>query len=260
LYQQNPSLTIEHNRTSSGNHLSTASHSLDSAPIERAALTVDAWSEQEHRGQVGSNRCPQCGIELVAPNAFSSAWRCADHGEVLPFKAFSRCDQAAVDHVRRHAQVPLWMPDPLPTGWQLNGIAAVGDERSKLRATVAAFVGPAPLGGAGEWLFVAEEPGIGLGAAYARAAHHVHTAESAAAPPAKIHAEGHPTPLWCVPDSGSDRSAYVGEAEGVWLWLISFPGDAGYLFLEDVAIVDLRSRVTPIRPGNPQSTRLLPGT
>jgi hypothetical protein len=66
--------------------------------------------------------------------------------------------------------------------------------------------------------------------------------------------------MWVVPDAAADRSAYVGEANGVWLWLIGFPSDAGYALLEDLTLSDARSRgraeasfagtAGRLRPGN----------
>ncbi len=141
----------------------------------------------------------------------------------------------------------------------MTGLAAVGDARSRLRATVASFTGPAPLGGAGEWLIVAEEPGIGLGAGYAQTASGAPPASTGAPPSAKIHALGRPTPLWAVAGRTDDRSAYVGEAEGVWLWLISFPADAGYALLEDLTLTDIRNGHPPAIPAIGLSDRLRPG-
>jgi hypothetical protein len=194
----------------------------------------------------------------VAPSALNSAWRCADHGSVLPLNTFHRIDDNVFNHVGKHAEVPLWLPEPQPTGWTMSGLATVGDERSRLRATVASFSGPAPLGGDGEWLIVAEEPGIGLGATFADSSEP--DPASAGTPDAKVHAAGHPTPMWSVHGLADDRSAYVGEADGVWLWLIGFPSDAGYAVLDDLTLVDARElrpaeltiagRTTRLRPGN----------
>jgi hypothetical protein len=36
-----------------------------------------------------------------------------------------------------------------------------------------------------------------------------------------------------------DRSAYVGEAKGVWLYAITWPASAGYLLAEDLVLHDL---------------------
>jgi hypothetical protein len=214
-----------------------------------------------HRGVlgiVGSSWCPRCGADLVAPNMFSSAWRCGRHGPVLPLGLFHRIDPARIEHVRNHTEVPLWIPEPAPDGWVLSGLGAVGDARSRFRGTVTAFAGPAPLGGTGEWLIVAEEPGIGLGAAYARTATTSPPDPALAPPPAKIQAMGRPTSLWAVPDTGADRSAYLGEAEGVWIWLISFPADAGYAVLEDLNLVDVRQRQAPAVLVGEESERLRP--
>lgn len=149
-------------------------------------------------------------------------------------------DQGTVDYIRKHAQVPLWFPDPTPSEWRLAGLGSVGDERSGLRATVAALSGPAPLGGEGQWLFVAEEPGISLGASYAGlpAGWTDSDALTDSVPSVRIAVRGHSLPVWPVPGTPADRSAYRGEAAGVWLWVIGFPADAGYAVLDDLGVSD----------------------
>jgi len=213
-----------------------------------------------HLEQMGSSWCPRCGNDLVAPTEYDSAWRCSRHGQTLPLLIFARLDEPAVHHVADHAAVPLWFPDPMPIGWRLAGLAAVGEVRGGgFQATVVSLRGPAPLGGTGEWLMVAEEPGIGLGASYAGTEMAALPPVTAEAPPAKVHAQGHPTPLWPVADTAVTCSAYVGEAAGVWLWLISFPADAGYAVLEDLAVTDMRGhRLPPVETGE-LSLRLRPG-
>jgi hypothetical protein len=196
---------------------------------------------------------------LIAPSAFNSAWRCSRHGQTLPLVEFHRLDETTIDHIRTHSEVPLWLPDPVPPGWLLAGLAAVGDSRSRFRATVAAFEGPAPLGGRGEWLLVAEEPGIGLGAGYARSSASTPAEPPSGPPTARMAVGGHPMPVWPVRDITPDRSAYLGEAAGVWMWFIGLPADAGYAVLEDLAISDSRagqldavapgSRIRSLRPG-----------
>jgi len=213
-----------------------------------------------HRELVGTVRaswCPRCGADLVAPSAMNSAWRCSEHGTVLPLTVFHRLDEAALNHVGTHAEVPLWMPDPLPQGWSMTGLATVGDERSRLRAVAASFTGPSPLGGDGEWLVVAEEPGIGLGGTYA-CSREVPASFTARPPDAKVQAHGHPTPLWLVTDAARDRSAYVGEANGVWLWIIGFPADAGYILMEELALTDARTQHPADLEPHATSERLRP--
>lgn len=189
---------------------------------------------------VGSSWCPQCGSDLVAPSAFDSSWRCPRHGKTLPLNEYRHLDPGTVDHIRTHAEVPLWFPDPIPPGWLLAGLAAVGDSRSGLRATVAVFRGPAPLGGEGEWMFVAEEPGIGLGAGYADVAENATDGEQIDRPSCRISVRGHPLPVWPVLSSADDRGVYRGEADGVWLWIIGVPADASYVVLDDLGVSDVR--------------------
>jgi hypothetical protein len=208
---------------------------------------------------VGSSWCPRCGVDLIAPSAFDSAWRCSRHGKTLPLSEFRRLEESTIAHIRDHAEVPLWLPDPMPLGWQLSGLAAVGDSRSRYRATVAAFRGPAPLGGLGEWLIVAEEPAIGLGASYAGSDGSTPQNAASGRLAAKILVRGHLSSIWPVPDTAADRSAYVGEAAGIWLWLIGVPADAGYAVLENLAISDLRHRHVRIAPPAVRSRWLRPG-
>jgi hypothetical protein len=140
-----------------------------------------------------------------------------------------------------HAKVPVWCFWPLPKGWVVTGTAQVGDDRSGPRAVAVACSGPAPLGGMGEAVLVAEEPGIGLGARYAGLpGPDPGVVADGTAPHAKVHAAGHPTALWWV-EGSPDRATYVGEALGHWLWAILWPGDsAGALLLEDIMLTDLR--------------------
>lgn len=168
------------------------------------------------------------------------------HGPVAPLQPVVRPSSEVVLHVAARARVPQWLPWPLPTSWLVAGVAHAGDQRSGPRATALACTGPAPLGGPGEMLLVAEEPGVGLGARYAGIdGPDPGDIGDGRAPQAKVEASGHPTPLWLVPDSPDDRAVYVGEADGCWLWVVLWPASAGVLLVEDLRLVDLRD------PGHP---------
>ncbi|MEU6742328.1 DUF6758 family protein [Streptosporangium sandarakinum] len=185
--------------------------------------------------------CPRCFGPLRAPSVWSSAWRCARHGDVLPMQAPMRPSAAAVEAVTRDAQVPVWLPWPLPQGFLVTGLAEAGDDRTGARATVVALSGPSLTQGPADMLVIAEEPGVGLGAGLAGLdgpdpgmgfdegpAH------------AKIDINGRPTPLWCVAGA-PDRAVYAGEALGNWLWLVVWPPEAGYLVtLYELSLRDLR--------------------
>ncbi len=45
--------------------------------------------------------------------------------------------------------------------------------------------------------------------------------------------------------SPADRSAYAGEARGMWLYAVAWPASAGYLFAEHVVLHDLSEWVPP---------------
>ncbi len=79
----------------------------------------------------------------------------------------------------------------------------------------------------------------------------------AGAPQAKVRAGGHPTALWNV-GSAPDRATYVGEAEGVWLWLVLWPATAGVMVLEPLDLVDVRSADAAVEPPAGAPTRRLP--
>jgi hypothetical protein len=147
------------------------------------------------------------------------------------------------EHLRQVAAqsaVPIWVPWPLPAGWLVTGLAWAGDDRGRLRAVAVACTGPNPLGGTGDMVLVAEEPGVGLGARYAGIPGPDPGGQLASSPSdAKIETSGHPTPLWSVhgPDG---RSSYAGEASGVWLWLVLWPETTDLLMLAPLTLVDAR--------------------
>jgi hypothetical protein len=173
------------------------------------------------------------------PNAWSSAWRCDVHGDVDPLQATRRPSRQALDALLQVAAVPVWLPWPLPTGWVVTGFADAGDERSGARATVVALSGPNPVGGPGELLLVAEEPGVGLGAHFAGLPGPDPGLGFASRPPhASVRYGLHEFPLWHV--DAPDRAAYAGEAMGNWLWLVLWPDTAGVLLLEPLELRDLR--------------------
>jgi hypothetical protein len=172
--------------------------------------------------------------------------------------------------VRGHAvsgdrHVPMWCPWPLLPNWTVTGVAWAGDERTGPRATAVALSGPAPLAdGPADMVLVAEEPGVGLG---------THLAGIVGPDPglgfpdavvtshadAKVKAASHPTPLWAI-GSPDDRSAYVGEAKGLWLYAVTWPASAGYLLAEDILLHDLADAIPAELVFGAPSRRLRPNT
>ncbi len=201
--------------------------------------------------------CPRCGeVLVVRPEAPGEGW-CHLHAAVTPLHHTAVVAHDLINAVTADARVPAWVPDPMPTGWVVTGLAWGGEPGA--RAIVVACAGPAPLGGSAELVLVAEEPGTGLGCGYAGLPG-VDPGELIDGPStAAVRAAGQRAPLWPVPTS-DDRAAFVGEAYGVWLWLVMWPASAAWLLAEDLGLLDLRERVYPDLPLGPTSDHLLPGT
>jgi hypothetical protein len=176
-------------------------------------------------------------------------WRCDQCGPVEPLHVSEHISAEILATlcgriVASGSGVPLWCPWPLLTGWTVTGVAWAGDERRGPKATALAVSGPAPLGdGPADLVFVAEEPGVGLGNHLAGldgadpGPYLDHALETSAAH-AKVKAAGRPTPLWAV-QSKEDRSAYVGEAKALWLYTIAWPAPAGYVLADQIVLHDL---------------------
>jgi Family of unknown function (DUF6758) len=181
-----------------------------------------------------------------------SEWRCDVDGPVLPLHVAEHINaqilESAVAKIRAHhvagLATPVWCLWPLPPGWMVTGVGWAGDDRSGVRATALSCSGPAPLNrGPADVVLVAEEPGVGLGARFAGIpgpdpGPFLESARDGAPAHAKVRAAGWPTPLWSV-KSADDRSAYVGEARGMWLYAVAWPASAGYLVAEDLSLCDL---------------------
>src|SRR3712207_4047327 len=109
--------------------------------------------------------CPRCGQRVVVrPGNSAQAW-CHVHGAVTPLHHTLLVAHDAIAAVTADARVPAWVPDPMPSGWTVTGLAWGGEPGA--RAIVVDCAGPAPLGGSAELVLVAEEPGTGVGCGYA---------------------------------------------------------------------------------------------
>ncbi|MDT0443181.1 DUF6758 family protein [Streptomyces johnsoniae] len=190
----------------------------------------------------GEPSCPKCGGRVRAPGLFADSWRCAAHGPVHPLQPIIPPSVNALTVVVGQAEVPVWMPWPLPVGWLFTGVASAGDDSGGGRATAVACSGPGPLGGPGELLLIAEELGVGLGARYAGipGPDPGPRLRVAGPPQAKVLAAGRPTPLWLVDGAPEDRAVFAGEAMGRWLWAVTWPQESGLLLYDELVLTDLR--------------------
>ncbi|HZG93637.1 MAG TPA: DUF6758 family protein [Mycobacteriales bacterium] len=182
--------------------------------------------------------CPRCAGALRAPGFWSSAWQCDRHGEVMPFHLAPQPGLPAIDRLVSTSQVPVWVARPLPGDWTVTGVGYVGDDRTGPRASLVAMSGPSPTGGPADVLLIGEEPAIGLGARFAGLAGPDPGAPPDGAPDIKLEAAGHPTAMWRTAQA-EDRCALVGEAKGVWLWIVIWP-DVARRVLDRFQLHDLR--------------------
>ena len=187
----------------------------------------------------GSASCPRCGQDVHRLEVERS-WVCPDHGTVQPVWPVEQPSPDLMHHIARSSRVPVWIPWPLPNGWFVTGVAAVGEDPMAARAVAVACSGPAPLGGLGELIVVAEEPGLGFGARFA-GLDEPDPGEAIWSRPsdARIVNGHHPAAMWSLA-TRRDRAAFVGEAQGLWLWAVLWPADTGYLVAEDLGLMDLR--------------------
>jgi hypothetical protein len=210
--------------------------------------------------------CPRCGAVARQPNLTSSSWACDEHGDIIPVGPAKAPGPDLVHRVARESLVPVWIPRPMPEHWMLTGLQWAGDDHNGTLACVVAVSGPHPIPEVGDedpaadLLLVSEQPGVGLGA---------HLAGMAGVDPGpllqekvlhdpaevKLVAGGHEVPLWSVPMEGG--IAYVGEASGVWLWLLAWPETAAAVLLTRFALADARSEdIDPELPCGALTPRL----
>lgn len=168
---------------------------------------------------------------------------------MAPFWVVGRLGPEELEYVARLAKVPVWLAIGLGPAWVCSGLGYAGDERDGARATVTVLSGPSPLGGAADLLLLAEEPGIGLGARLAGLRDLDPGERISAGPPhSKVSAARHPTALWQVEarpgdvaePALDDAAVFVGEAKGLWLWLVVWPAAAGVVVYDRIELVDHR--------------------
>ncbi len=90
----------------------------------------------------GTAQCPRCDGAVRAPSIWHSGYTCAVHGEVVPLQPPHPADAEHLDWIARHADVPVWLPWPLPDGWLVTGTRCVRDEKHEAQAVVVAVSGP----------------------------------------------------------------------------------------------------------------------
>jgi hypothetical protein len=186
--------------------------------------------------------CPRCLGEVWET---PTGWQCVAHGHVAPCRRPRESSYDAFgEHLLLAGTFPTLMPWPLSPGWRISDFALVGGAGAPVRASLSCVSGPSDLDGPVDFLVIAEEPGTGLGARCAGLRGTDPGSEVGLGPPAAhVRIGSHPAALWTIStgaaDPHFDRSAFVGEASGRWLWLVLRPASAMLLLQEEWVLGDV---------------------
>jgi hypothetical protein len=172
-------------------------------------------------------------------------WRCLDHGRITPlWRPATAGYEEFAEHLKCCGSMPTLMPWPLTPGWAVTDFGCVAMPDGIAKASFITCAGPSELDGVVELTVVSEEPGVGLGS---RCAHLNRTdpgGEIGDGPPhVKVRIGGHPIAMWSVltneTDTAFDRSVFVGEAHGRWLWMVLRPASAALLLKDEWILCNL---------------------
>ena len=183
----------------------------------------------------GTPRCPVHGV------VSRTLWRPEDDAEIS-YDVF-------VDHLGTAGTFPTYLPWPMSPGWSVTDFAVAADERTWATATCVS--GTSELDGPVDVFVVAEEPGTGLGARCAAIDSSDPGREVGdGQPTARVRIGSQSVSLWAVSTASSDdlfdRSVFVGEANGRWLWLVLRPASAMLLLRDDWILRDVSSVGPPL--------------
>jgi hypothetical protein len=183
----------------------------------------------------GTPRCPVHGV------VSRTLWRPEDDAEIS-YDVF-------VDHLGTAGTFPTYLPWPMSPGWSVTDFAVAADDRTWATATCVS--GTSELDGPVDVFVVTEEPGTGLGARCAGLdGSDPGRGVGEGQPSARVRIGSQSVSLWIVSTATSDdrfdRSVFVGEADGRWLWLVLRPASAMLLLRDDWILRDVSSVGPPL--------------
>jgi len=176
-------------------------------------------------------------------------WTCGEHGPVQPlWRPTVASYDAFGELLGRAPAFPTYLPWPMSPGWSVTDFGIV-DAAGTVTASVTCCSGTSELDGPVDVFIVAEEAGTGLGSRCAGTPHADPGSEvGEGPPPVRVRADSQSVPMWLVSTSAADehfdRSVFVGEAAGRWLWIVLRPASAMLLLRDDWILRDA-SQVGP---------------
>jgi uncharacterized protein DUF6758 len=192
--------------------------------------------------------CPRCAAPLGVTDG--GGWLCPEHG---PTPALRRPEEASydgfVEALSAAGDLPTYLPWPMSPGWAVSDFAVVGEDPA--RATMTCSSGTSALDGPVDVFVVSEESGVGLGARCAGTTHLDPGPEiGAGPPPVRVRIASQSVPLWSVSTASTehelDRSVFVGEAGGRWLWMVLRPASAMLLLRDEWILRDVSGIGPPL--------------
>jgi hypothetical protein len=186
--------------------------------------------------------CPRCAQPIEDRDG---RFVCRQHGDVPPlWRPVEVGYDAFADVVRQPFDIPTYLPWPMSPGWSIADFGCV----DRGAATFTTTTGSSDEDGPVELTVVAEDPGVGLGARCLGSPYVDPGPEvGVGRPMVRVRAGGRPVRMWLVDteaiDAGThdplERSAFAGEADGRWLWIVLRPASAALLLKDDWLLADM---------------------
>jgi hypothetical protein len=194
------------------------------------------------------SECPRCPAPVA--RAPGGGWSCPEHGltPALRRPADPSYDEFA-EALGAAGDFPTYLPWPMSPGWWVSDFAVAGEHPA--RATMTCSSGSSALDGPVDVFVVSEESGVGLGARCAGFLHLDPGPElGATRPTVRVRIGSQSVPLWAVSTAAADveldRSVFVGEAGGRWLWVILRPASAMLLLRDEWILRDVSGIGPPL--------------
>lgn len=172
---------------------------------------------------------------------------CSIHGVLTPL---ARPHVVDIDGLRDVSElVPersIYLPWPMSPGWSIADFGCVPGTDA---ATFTVTVGSTIPDGRVEVSVISEDPGVGVGARCAGLAgvdpgRQLGVEFGGERPAAYVRIDSRAVPLWIIrsldPDADPlETTAFAGEADGRWLWVVIRPASAALLMRDDWLLTDI---------------------
>ena len=196
--------------------------------------------------------CPRCArdVKVSADRSRDSQLgtvECPIHGIVTPLARPHVVDIGSLREVSELIpERSIYLPWPMSPGWSIADFGCVPGSDA---ATFTVTVGSTIPDGRVEVSVISEDPGVGVGARCAGLAgvdpgRQLGVELGGERPAAYVRIDSRAVPLWIIrsldPDADPlETTAFAGEADGRWLWVVIRPASAALLMRDDWLLTDI---------------------